>query len=135
MIDPYLLFNGQCAEAFKSYEKILGGKIEGIMTHGESPMGEQVASEWRDKIIHARMTVGDGILMGSDVPPQHYQKPKGFSVSISTKDVSEAERLFKELSQGGVVTMPLQKTFWSAAFAMFTDRFGIPWMINCEQTS
>ena len=134
-IDTYLLFNGDCAEAFKSYEKILGGKIEGIMTHGESPMADQVAPEWRDKVIHVRMIVGNRALMGSDAPPQHYQKPQGFSVSLSTKDVSESEHLFKELSKGGVVTMPLQKTFWSAAFAMFTDRFGIPWMINCEKAS
>ncbi len=134
-IDPYLLFNGHCAEAFKFYEKILGGKIEGIMTHGESPMAGQVDPAWRDKVIHVRMTVGDRVLMGSDAPPQHYEKPQGFSVSLSAKDPTEAERLFRALSEGGTVTMPLQKTFWSAAFAMFTDRFGVPWMVNCQQAS
>lgn len=134
-IDTYLLFNGNCAEAFKFYEKILGGKIEGIMTHGESPMADKVAPEWRDKVIHVRIKAGDRILMGSDTPPQHYEKPQGFSVSLSTKDVAEAERLFRALSESGKVGMPLQKTFWSDAFAMFTDRFGIPWMINCEKLS
>ncbi len=134
-IDTYLLFNGNCAEAFKFYEKILGGKIEGIMTHGESPMADKVAPEWRDKVIHVRIKAGDRILMGSDTPPQHYEKPQGFSVSLSTKDVAEAERLFRALSESDKVGMPLQKTFWSDAFAMFTDRFGIPWMINCEKLS
>lgn len=132
-IDTYLLFNGNCAEAFKFYEQALGGKINMMMTHGESPMADKVAAEWRDKVMHIHMNVGDRILMGSDAPPQHYQKPQGFSVSLATKDVHESERLFKALSQGGVVSMPLQKTFWSAAFAMFTDRFGIPWMVNCQQ--
>jgi len=134
-VDTYLLFNGNCEEAFKSYEKILGGKIENLMKHGESPMADKVAPEWRDKVIHAHMKVGDRVLMGSDVPPEHYEKPQGFSVSLSTKDVAESERLFKVLSEGGNVRMPLQKTFWSAAFAMFTDRFGIPWMINCQLAS
>jgi PhnB protein len=134
-VDTYLLFNGKCAEAFKFYEQTLGGKIEGIMTHGESPMADQVAPDWKDKVMHVRMKVGDRILMGSDAPPQHYEKPQGFSVSCGVKDVAEAERVFKALSQGGAVTMPLQKTFWSAAFAMFTDRYGIPWMVNCEKTS
>lgn len=134
-IDPYLLFDGRCAEAFKFYEQILGGKIEGLFTHADAPAAQPVAPDWRDKVMHIRMRVADRILMGSDAPPSHYQKPQGFSVSLSTKDVSESERLFKALSQGGAVQMPLQKTFWSVAFAMFTDRFGIPWMINCEIAS
>ncbi len=134
-IDTYLLFDGRCAEAFKFYEKVLGGKIDGIMTHGESPMADKVAPEWRDKVIHVHMKVGDRVLMGSDTPPQHYQQPQGFSVSLGVRDVAEAERLFRALSEGGKVGMPLQKTFWSAAFAMLTDRFGIPWMINCELAS
>lgn len=134
-LDTYLLFNGNCAEAFKFYEKALGGKIENIMKQGESPMADKVAPEWRDKVLHVHMKVGDRVLMGSDAPPQHYEKPQGFSVSLSTRDVAEAERVFKSLSDGGDVRMPLQKTFWSAAFAMFTDRFGIPWMVNCEKVS
>ena len=134
-IDTYLLFNGNCAEAFKFYEKVLGGKIENIAKHGDSPMADKVAPEWRDKVLHVHMSVGDRVLMGSDAPPGHYEKPQGFSVSIRTKDVAESERIFKSFSEGGVVRMPLQKTFWSAAFAMFTDRFGIPWMVNCEKAS
>jgi PhnB protein len=132
-LNAYLVFNGQCEAAFKFYEKALGGKIEMSMTHGDSPMSEQVPAEWHNKIMHARMTVGGTVLMGSDAPPDHYREPQGFSLSIGTKDPAEAERMFNELAVGGKVQMPLQKTFWAAKFGMVVDRFGIPWMINCEQ--
>lgn len=98
-------------------------------------MSQQVPSEWRNKIIHARMVVGDKVLMGSDAPPEHYEEPKGFSVSFSIKDAREAERIFHDLAQNGKVRMPIQKTFWSVRFGMVIDRFGIPWMINCEQAA
>jgi PhnB protein len=132
-LNPYLVFNGQCEEAFKFYEKVLGGKITGLMTHGNSPMASQVAPEWRAKIMHAHMTVGDYVLMGSDAPPQHFQKPQGFSVSIVVKTAEEAERIFAALSEKASIVMPLQQTFWSPRFGMLTDRFGIPWMVNCDQ--
>ena len=74
-LNAYLTFNGQCEAAFRFYEKCLGGRIEGMMTHRESPMAKQVSPEWRNKIMHARMTVGDTVLMGSDAPPDHYQQP------------------------------------------------------------
>jgi len=131
-LNPYLWFNGQCETAFKLYEKVLGGKIEGMMTHGESPMADKVSADWRKKIIHARLTVGDDVLMGSDAPPEHYQKPQGFSVSFAVKKTDEAERIFKALSEQGSVQMPLQQTFWAKRFGMCVDQFGIPWMINCE---
>jgi PhnB protein len=79
------------------------------------------------------MTVGSTVLMGSDAPPDHYQAPQGFSLSVGVKEVAEGERIFKELEQGGKVQMPMQKTFWAARFGMVVDRFGIPWMVNCEQ--
>jgi PhnB protein len=134
-MNPYLLFNGQCEAAFRFYEACLGGKIEGLMTHGDSPMTQQVPAEWRSKIIHARMTVDGMTLMGSDVPPDHYERPQGFSVSLSVKEPVEAERVFQELSQNGKVQMPIQKTFWSIRFGMLVDQFGIPWMVNCEQAA
>lgn len=134
-MNPYLIFNGQCEAAFKFYEKCLAGKIEGMMTHGDSPMAQQVPAEWRSKIIHARMTVDGMPLMGSDAPPDHYEQPRGFSVSLSVKDPGEAERIFQELSQNGKVRMPIQKTFWSIRFGMLVDQFGIPWMVNCEQAA
>jgi PhnB protein len=134
-VNPYLLFNGQCEAAFKFYERCLGGKLVGIMTHGESPMSSQVSPEWRSKIIHARLAVGDEVLMGSDAPPERYEAPKGFSVSITVKEPAEAERVFQELAKGGKVQMPIQKTFWSVRFGMLVDQFGIPWMVNCEQAA
>jgi PhnB protein len=134
-LNPYLLFNGQCEAAFKFYEKALGGKIEAMMTHGDSPMAQQVSPEWRNKIIHARMVVDGQVLMGSDAPPDHYEKPSGFSLSLGVKDPVEAERLFDELAQSGTIQMPLQQTFWAVRFGMLVDRFGIPWMVNCEAAS
>ena len=129
---PYLTFNGNCEAAFKFYEKCLGGKIGMIMTHGESPMASQVPENWRSKIMHASMTVGGAALMGSDAPPDHYQKPAGFSVSFSVEKPADAERIFKSLSESGTVQMALQKTFWAERFGTLVDKFGIPWMISCE---
>ena len=134
-LNPYLLFNGQCAEAFKFYAQVLGGKIDGMMTHAGTPAEEHVPTEWRDKILHARMTVGDAVLMASDAPPGRYDKPKGFSVSIQVKDPADAERIFHALAENGTVQMPFQQTFWSAGFGMCVDRFAIPWMVNCEQAA
>jgi PhnB protein len=135
-INPYLVFNGQCEAAFKFYEKALGGKIDGIMTFGQSPMAKEAPAGWENKVMHARMTVGGAtVLMGSDAPPDRYEKPQGFSVSLQIKDPAETERIFHELEQNGKVQMPIQKTFWSARFGMLVDQFGIPWMVNCEQAA
>ena len=131
-LNPYLFFNGQCEEAFKFYADCLGGQIEAMMSHAGTPAEEHVPAEWRDKIMHARLSVGDQVLMASDAPPEHYQKPQGFSVSIGIKDPAEAERIFNALAENGTVQMPLQQTFWARSFGMCVDRFGIPWMINCE---
>jgi PhnB protein len=132
-INPYLLFTGQCEEAFKFYEKLLGGKIEMIMTHEGTPAAAQVPAEWLKKILHARIVVGGHVLMGSDAPPGRQEKPQGFSVSLSVKEPAEAERLFQALAENGAVRMPIQETFWAKRFGMLVDRFGIPWMVNCEK--
>ena len=129
-LSSYLLFNGECEAAFKFYEQTLGGKMEGMMKYAGSPAEQQVPAEGRDKILHARMTVGDSALMASDAPPGRYEKPRGFSVSIQLKDKADGERIFNALAEGGSVQMPFQKTFWSPGFGMCTDRFGIPWMVN-----
>jgi PhnB protein len=131
-LNPYLTFNGQCETAFKFYERSLGGKIEAMLPHAGTPVEQHVPAEWRSKILHARLIVGDQALMGSDAPPERYEQPKGFSVSLQTKDPAEAERIFSALATNGTVRMPLQKTFWAARFGMLVDQFGIPWMINCE---
>ncbi len=132
-IAPHLHFSGNCAEAFKFYEKCLGGHILFSMTQAQSPMADKATPETRDFIMHIRMQVGDWVLMGADAPPQFYSKPQGFSVTISVDTPEEAERIYKELSEGGSVGMELQETFWAHKFGMVTDRFGTPWMINCEK--
>lgn len=131
-LHPYLTFKGECEVAFKLYEKILGGKIEGIIKYAGTPAEEHCPEDWKDKVMHAHLELGNASLMGADAPPDRYQKPAGISVTLQLRDVAEAERIFNSLSEGGSITMPLQQTFWASRFGMFTDRFGIPWMINCE---
>jgi PhnB protein len=132
-INAYLNFNGQCEEAFKFYEQLLGGKIQAMLPHAGTPAEQHVPLEWRDKIMHARLIVGANEFMGADSPPGRGDGPaKRFCMSIGLSDVKEAERIFHGLAQGGAVQMPLQATFWAASFGMLVDRFGIPWMINCE---
>ena len=134
-LNTHLIFNGQCEAAFKFYAQCLGGNIQTMMTWGESPMADKVASELHNRIIHATLIVGDSTVGGGDAPPDSYEAPKGFSVTINLNDPAEAERIFRALSESGTVTMPLQQTFWAARFGMLVDRFGIPWMINCEQAA
>ncbi|HEX4489120.1 MAG TPA: VOC family protein [Terriglobales bacterium] len=132
-LNNYLYFNGDCEAAFKFYEKVLGGKINAMMPHAGSPAENSVPKEWAGKILHAHMTIGESVLMASDAPPNHYEKPQGFSINIPAADVAEAERVFKAMSEGGKIVMPIAETFWALRFGMFNDRFGIPWMVNCEK--
>jgi PhnB protein len=131
-LSPYLNFNGTCAEAFKFYERVLGGRLEALMTNAESPVANQVPADQRDRVLHARLVVGDTVLMASDAPPEYYSKPQGFFVSIQADDAAAGERIFQALAEGGSVTMPFERTFWAERFGMLVDRFGIPWMVNCE---
>jgi PhnB protein len=128
-ITPYLLFSGQCEEAFRTYERLLGGKIIASFTFGTSPMAAQFP-EMADKIMHARIDVGDQMILGSDCPPAYFEKPQGTSVCLELDDTAEAERIFRELSEGGTVKMPIQETFWAKRYGQLVDRFGTPWMIN-----
>jgi PhnB protein len=132
-INPYLNFNGTCAEAFRFYEQVLGGKIMMMQTHGESPMRDQVPPDWHDAVMHVSLAAGGQVLMGSDAPGEYYEKPQGFSVSLQIEEAADAERIFNAFSEGGQVKMPLQKTFWAGRFGMLVDRFGTPWIINCEK--
>ena len=131
-LNPYLMFNGECRTAFEFYAKLLGGKIEAMMTHEGTPAAEHVPPEWRGKIMHARLAIGDKVLMGSDSPDRSETGMKGFSVTLGIDKPAEAERIFHALAENGTVRMPIQKTFWAERFGMLTDRFGTPWMINCE---
>jgi PhnB protein len=130
-VNPYLFYNGNCEAAFKYYEKVLGGKIELLLRNEDAPEGVPYSPERKKKIMHARMSIEGQVLMASDAPPEHFHKPQGFSVSLTVKDPTEAERKFKALSEGGSVNMPFSKTFFSKGFGMCNDQFGIPWMVNC----
>ena len=132
-INPYLMFQGNCAAALKFYEKVLGAKVVFQMTYGDSPEGSKTPKEMRKQIMHARVTVGTNVLMASDCPPDRYDEPKGMIVSISIEKPKDAEKVFAALGKKGKVSMPIQETFWAQRFGMLTDQFGIPWMINCEK--
>ena len=131
-LNPYVNFNGQCEQAFKFYEQVLGGKITFMMTWGEMPGADQFPAETHKLMMHATLSVGDDVFMGADSPPCRYQPAKGMNVSIHPKDIVEGERIFNALSANGTVQMPFEKTFWSPGFGMCVDQFGIPWMVNCE---
>ena len=132
-ISTHLSFDGNCDEAMKFYEATFGGKIEFKMTWAESPMCDQAGEAFQDKIMHESVKIGDTVVMGADAPPGRYQKPQGIVVSVSVAEVEEAERVFNALAEGGSVQMPIQETFWAKRFGMATDRFAIPWMVNCEK--
>jgi PhnB protein len=128
----YLSFKGECEAAFKFYEQCLDGQLGAIFRYAGSPLADQVPADWQDKVMHGSFTLGDQVLMGGDVAPDRYEQPKGFSLSLQMQSPADAERIFHELAKDGTVVMPLEKTFWAARFGMVVDRFGIPWLINCE---
>lgn len=131
-VNPYLSFKGDCEEAFKFYEQNLGAKIEAIFRYGDSPMADSVSADWSDKVMHGSIRIGEYVLMGADMAGENYQAPQGISLSLHMKSASEAEALFASLTAEGQVIVPLEKTFWAERFGMLVDRFGIPWMLNCE---
>jgi PhnB protein len=128
----YLRFKGNCEAAFKFYEQNLGAQPGAIFRYAGSPMAGQVPPDWSDKVMHGSLTIGGQAIMAADVAPEQYEEPKGFSLSLQMKSVQDAERIFRELATEGRVVMPLEKTFWADRFGMVVDRFGIPWLINCE---
>ena len=134
-IRPYLNFNGQCEEAFKFYEKCLGGKIVTMMAHEGTPVAKEVPTEWSKKIMHACLSVEGDLIMGSDAPAAYYKPPQGFSVTLQINDPVKAVSTFNALAENGTVQMPIQETFWAERFGMVVDRFGTPWMINCEKAA
>jgi PhnB protein len=133
----YLSFDGQCEAAFKCYESVLGGKILMMMRYADAPADAGVSQtpEMATRIMHARLRVGDRLLMGGDAPPQYARKPQGFCATVMVDDPAEAERIFRELGEGGNVQMPIGETFWARRFGVLIDRFGTPWMVNCEKST
>jgi PhnB protein len=132
-LHPHLSFDGQCEAAFQLYARCFDGHILTMLSYGNSPMAEQVPPEWRGRIVHATLAIGDCVLTGADALPGQYEKPRGFQVLLSIDDPVDAERIFQALAENGTVQMPLQSTFWAVRFGVLVDQFGVPWEINCEQ--
>jgi PhnB protein len=132
-LSAYLTFNGTCAEAMRFYEKALGGKLEAMMTFGESPMAADSPPGSADRIMHAKLLIDGDALMASDsMPGQPTTGMHGFSLSLNYPTAAAARVAYDALTKDGQVIMPLGKTFWAEAFAMLVDRFGVPWMINVD---
>jgi PhnB protein len=133
-MQAYLTFNGNAAEALAFYAKALDGKITFSMTFGESPMGGETPAAYKNKIMHATLEARGHQLMASDAPPEwKFEGYKGFSLSVQANNVDEGKKLFDALAAGGQVTMPYGPQFWAVGFGMLTDKFGVPWMVNCEK--
>jgi PhnB protein len=132
-IAPHLLFKGDCRQAFEFYAATLGGKITLQTTYGETPMAQGVAPEMRNYLAHIRMEFDGESLMGADTPPDQYEPARGTQLTLTIEDLTQAQRTFEALAAGGHVKMPFQETFWARGFGMCTDRFGTPWMVNCER--
>jgi PhnB protein len=132
-LNPYLFYNGNCEEALKYYEKVLGAKIGAMFPYEGGPPDMPVPPEWKKKLMHASVTIDGEVLMASDATPGDYHQPQGFSVSLQVEDPADAERRFNALAEGGTVRMPFGATFFSNGFGMCVDKFGIPWMVNCPK--
>jgi PhnB protein len=130
-LSPYLNFEGNCEEALQFYEKAGLGRVTDLRRFEGSPIAKDIPAEKLNKIMHAYME-GPGVsLHASDAMRPNGKGFAGFGLTIGLSDLDEANRLFGALSEGGQVTMPMQKQFWGATFGMFTDKFGVSWMINC----
>ena len=130
-LTTYVNFAGSCTEAFRYYEKHLGGRLGMLMTHGQAPDQSRVPPELKNAVLHARITIGDTELMGADIP--NAQPMRSAYLSLSVGSEAEAERIFAALSDGGEVFMPLQETFFATRFGQLRDQFGVNWMILRER--
>ena len=130
-MNTYVNFAGKCADAFRFYERHLGGKVGMMMTHGEAPEPSRVNPAQKDAVLHARISIGGTELMGADIPSAEPMRSAYLSLGVESD--AEAERVFAALSDGGEVFMPMQETFFATRFAQLRDRFGINWMIMHER--
>ena len=132
-VNAYLNFPGTCEEAFNFYAKCLNSPIVAMIKVADTPMKDRTPADRQDKVMHARMAIRGTVLMGSDAPPSLFKQPQGFNVCINIPEIEEAERVFHALSEGGTVEMAIQETFWANRFGTFIDKYGTPWMVNCEK--
>ena len=128
-LHTYVNYGGNCEAAFRFYEQHLGGTITMLMRHGEEPGGPVAAPEWKNAVLHARMTIGGTDLMGADIPPDRFQPMRSAYLSLTVSSTEEAERIYALLSDGGQIFMPIAETFFAHHFAMLRDRFGTSWML------
>lgn len=129
-VEPYLFFEGRCEEALAFYRQALGAEVTVLMRYKESPDPGMSPPGAEEKVMHANLRIGETTLMVSDGLCKGQPAFQGFSLSLAVADEAEARRLFTALSEGGVVQMPLAKTFWSPCFGMVVDRFGVSWMVT-----
>jgi len=132
-LNPYLNFPGTCEEAMNTYAKVLGGEVVAMLAYGDMPGDHPVPDDMRKKIAHARIVIGDQVLMASDSGPERFKPMQGVSVTLNIPDQAEAERVYNALVDGGNAIMPLEETFWAKKFGVLADRFGTQWMVNCEK--
>jgi PhnB protein len=128
-LHTYLNFGGNCEEAFRFYEKNLGGKIEMMMRYADQPDPKNVPPGTEKLVLYVNMSIGETQLMGSDVPPERFQPMRSVYLSLAVDSSEEAERIFKLLNEGGEIFMPMAETFFAFRFGMLRDRFGTSWMI------
>jgi PhnB protein len=131
VVQPYLFFGGRCEEAIEFYRKAVGAEVEMLARFKESPEpNPELPDCFDDKIMHSTIRIGETSFMASDGMCEGNPNFEGFSLSITVPDEAEAERIFNALAEEGLVTMPLEKTFWSPKFGMLSDRFGVGWMVS-----
>ena len=133
-VNPYLNFDGRAEEAFNFYKSVFGGEFSGKMKMDEAPGGDELPQEEQNRLMHISLSIGKNtILMGSDIFPsmgQTLKEGNNLYISLHPESKEDADRLFKNLSAGGEIEMPMEDQFWGDYFGSFIDKFGIGWMIN-----
>lgn len=129
-LSVYLNYPGHCEEAFRFYERELGGRVTMLQRHGTQPDPSRLPPGWEEKVLHARMEIGGGVVMGADVPGAESMRSAYLTLSVPAPE--EAERMYALLAEGGQIFMPMEETFFAKRFAMLRDRFGTSWMLLCE---
>ena len=131
----YLNYGGNCRQAFEFYAEHLGGRITSLTTHGEQPGASNVPADWRHAVLHARIELGDTVVMGADIPPDRFQPMRSAYLTLMLDSVEDAERIYALLTDGGQIFMPMEETFFAHRFAMLRDRFGTSWMLLHERSA
>ena len=129
-LSVYLNYPGNCEQAFRFYEQYLGGRITSLQRHGQQADHSRVPPEWASTVLHARIEIGDSVVMGADIPGA--EPMRSAYLTLILEEVEEAEQIYSLLSEGGQTFMPMEETFFAKRFAMLRDRFGTSWMLLCE---